>query len=130
MEKGIDELNLTGGQVKINVHAGAWEYEFGNIGKKRLSGVPLPGLYLFEKKRKGQNIRMEFFWESHVQGQFTAPDNMIASKRFYESAENGKVISGSFVYEVSGANWIPYLAAIIGLPMCLGGWKLVRKKLE
>lgn len=121
---------LTGGQVKVNVHAGSGEYEFGNIGKKRLSDVPLPGLYLFEKKRKGQNIRTEFFWEPHVQGQFTAPDNMIASKRFYESAENGKVISESFVYEVSEANWIPYLGAILGFPMCLAGWALVRKKLK
>ncbi len=92
--------------------------------------MPLPGKYLFERKRKEQNITTEFFWEPYVEGQFVAPDEMIASKRFYEKAENEKVISGNFVYDVSGANWISYLGAIIGFPMCLGGWSLVRKHLK
>ncbi|MCK4605111.1 MAG: hypothetical protein KAU41_10560 [Deltaproteobacteria bacterium] len=119
---------LTGGQVKVYVHVGVGEYEFHGIDKKKLSRkIFLPGVFLFENKRKEQNVKTEFFWESEVQGQFTAPDGMIGSKRFYDVSEDGEVIKGGFVYDIPGANWVSYLAAILGLQMLLWGGQIMRK---
>lgn len=118
---------LTGGQTRVYVNGEVGKYEFKGVGKEKSGDRTLPGLHLFASKREEQKIRTIFTWKSHVQGKFSAPEKMVGAKQFGEVALNEEWIKGDFVYEISTALWLTFLGAILGLPMCAVGGKLMRK---
>jgi len=131
LKEPLDDYNyLTGGLVRVHVHGTVGEYEYERIGKKKWDRLTIAERYLFETKRKEQDIISEFFWAPKVQGKFTVPQDMVGAKQFYETVRNDEVIKGDFVYEVSAANWLSFLGVIFWLPLCGSGGYLIRKYLK
>lgn len=118
---------LTGGQVRVYINGGVSEHEFKGVGKRKSGTRTFPGLHLFTAKREKQSINTIFTWKSHLQGKFSTPQNLVGAKQFGKYAVNEEWLDSEFVYDVSAAYWISFLAAILGLPMCIGGVKLMNQ---
>ena len=118
---------LIRGQIRVNIHGGVREYEFKGVGKSRSGNTVWPHLQIYDSEREEQNIKTLFYWQPQIQGRFSVPEKMVGAKQFGEMAQAGEAIKGGFVYETSAAYWISFLGAILGLPMCGGGGKLIQR---
>ncbi len=80
---------------------------------------PMLGLQMRDTPEEYSIYEVEYFWEPTIDGDFIQPDDLLGARRFYE-IEHGNPIETRFSLKTEGAQWIPFIAGIIGLQMLIG----------
>lgn len=89
---------------------------------------PILGLEMRDTSIEEYGIyEVEYFWEPTIDGEFIQPDNLLGARRFYE-IEHGNPIETRFSLKTEGAQWIPFIAGIIGLQMLIGASQFLISK--
>lgn len=118
---------LRGGLVSASMKCSGLEARIGPPVPISFGDVELPVARQSIQTALDRRVKVECTWRSRVPGFFEAPDEMRGAKQFWGSTTVTEPVFGRFAFRVAGAQWLPYIAQIVGWPSLLVGVWLIRK---
>ena len=115
------------GFISVRSSLSVSESAFLGFDEERFGDLKLPGSKFIKfGSHSDCETDISYFWSSELSGEFLKPDSLIAAEQFAETGTNQ--VEGDFVYKTTGSLWLSYIAAIIGLPIFMGGLALARRR--